>query len=150
MTPQGAHWVDFGVFAEYEIAAKKEDADEVIFGPLLEKELGDWLATANLFLDKQVGKNADEGTAFRYGVQLRYRWRPELQPGLEAYGEPGEIADFKPTDLHTHQLGPVIFGRLPLGPLPGELKYEVGYLFGLTPGTPEGNVKWRLEYEFRF
>jgi len=31
-----------------------------------------------------------------------------------------------------------------------KFKYEVGYLFGLTPGMPDGTVKWRLEYEFRF
>ena len=65
-------------------------------------------------------------------------------------GEPGGIGDFKPADQQTHRLGPVLFGQTRLGPLPGNLKYEVVYLFGLTPGTAQCAVKWRLEYEFRF
>jgi hypothetical protein len=32
----------------------------------------------------------------------------------------------------------------------GKLKYEVGYLFGLTQATPSGTVRWRLEYEIPF
>jgi hypothetical protein len=32
----------------------------------------------------------------------------------------------------------------------GKLKYEVGYLFGLTQATPRGTIRWRLEYEIPF
>lgn len=150
VTPQGEYWFDLGVFAEYEIAAKKADADALIFGPIVQKEWGDWLGTLNLFIEKQLGANASEGSSLRYGGQLRYRFRPWLQPAIEAYGEPGEFADLKPSSEQAHQLGPVLIGKLPMGGLPGKLKYEVGYLFGLTSGSPQGSIKWRLEYEFHF
>ena len=156
LTPQGGYWLDLGFLAEYEIAALKGSADEVIFGPIAQKEFGDWLATLNLFFDKQVGAYSSGGTALRYGVQLRYRWQPWLEPAIEAYGEPGPLFDFDPGDEQTHQIGPVLTGTyrmselLGYDTLPGKLKYEVGYLFGLTPGTAQGAVKWRFEYEFRF
>lgn len=32
----------------------------------------------------------------------------------------------------------------------GKLKYEVGYLFGLTPASGRSAIRWRLEYEITF
>jgi hypothetical protein len=32
----------------------------------------------------------------------------------------------------------------------GELKYEVGYLAGITTETPANTVKWLVEYEIAF
>lgn len=52
--------------------------------------------------------------------------------------EPGGIVAFKPTDQQTHQLRPVLLGRLSLGMPPEKRRFEVGYLFGLTPRDREG------------
>jgi hypothetical protein len=32
----------------------------------------------------------------------------------------------------------------------GNLKYEVGWLFGATPATARGTLRWRLEVEIPF
>jgi hypothetical protein len=32
----------------------------------------------------------------------------------------------------------------------GKIKYELGYLFGITPATPRGAVRWKFEYEIQF
>jgi hypothetical protein len=32
----------------------------------------------------------------------------------------------------------------------GKIKYELGYLFGVTPATENGTVRWQLEYEIPF
>ena len=56
---------------------------------------------------------------------------------------PGKAAD------QQHRIGPVIVGLQNFAPY-GKLKYEVGYLFGLTQATPRGTVRWRLEYEIPF
>jgi hypothetical protein len=32
----------------------------------------------------------------------------------------------------------------------GKLAYEVGYLWGLTPQSGRGAIRWRLEYEITF
>ena len=79
----------------------------------------------------------------RYGV----RCLPQFEPGFEAYGELGEVSDFLPSDEQDHRIGPVIFGALPITPTT-KIQYELGYLFGLTDGSPDGTLRWQLEYEF--
>ena len=32
----------------------------------------------------------------------------------------------------------------------GKIKYELGYLFGVTPATPRGAIRWNFEYEIPF
>jgi hypothetical protein len=32
----------------------------------------------------------------------------------------------------------------------GNIRYELGYLFGMTSTTPRGTVRWKFEYEFAF
>ena len=47
-----------------------------------------------------------------------------------------------------HKLGPVLRGLIRLGTdLNMKLRYEAGYLFGLTSATPDGEIKWLLEIE---
>ena len=45
--------------------------------------------------------------------------------------------------------GPVLLGDLRVPGL-GKLKYEIGYLFGITGSTPQGTLRGLLEYEFHF
>jgi hypothetical protein len=40
-------------------------------------------------------------------------------------------------------------GALSFSPY-GKLKYEVGYMFGMTQASPRGAVRWKLEYEIAF
>ena len=50
--------------------------------------------------------------------------------------------------------GPVAVGSLNLNELglghAGKLKYELGWLFGATPATAAGTLRWRLELEIPF
>lgn len=45
------------------------------------------------------------------------------------------------------RIGPVAYGKFDIGWGFGELKYGLGYLFGLTHGTEKGALKWNLEWE---
>lgn len=47
-------------------------------------------------------------------------------------------------------MGPVILGKFNVGGVPGVFKYNVGYLFGVTRGSPKGTAKWEFEYEIPF
>ena len=49
----------------------------------------------------------------------------------------------------TRRIGPVLVGLTNFPPY-GQLKYEAGYLFGLTQAAARGTVRWRLEYEIPF
>jgi len=154
LTPQGKYWADLGFFAEYSHAASRRDADSFTFGPLIQKELSDVMGTdtvhtLNLLFSKEVGRNRTDDTPFFYAWQSRLRLDPHFEPGIEIYGQiddiaaPGKLADQR------HRAGPVVAGLHSLAPY-GKIKYEVGYLFGLTHATEDGAVRWRLEYEIPF
>jgi hypothetical protein len=154
LTEQGKYWADFGFFAEYSHAASRSDADSFTFGPIVQKELRDFfgtdtLHTVNLLVSKQVGHNRTDDTGFSYAWQSRYLLHPLFEPGIEFYGSigdveaPGKLAD------QSHRLGPMFAGEVSLAPY-GAIKYELGYLFGLTRSTEDGAVRWRFEYEIPF
>ena len=74
---------------------------------------------------------------------------PLFQPGFEYYGHTDEILNPGKAADQLHRIGPVVVGVNNFAPY-GKLKYEVGYLFGLTQVTPRGTVRWRLEFEIPF
>jgi len=149
MVPQGKYPVDMGLFFEYAIADDKKSADDIAFGPIFQTRLRRVLITMNPFFEREVGRHAGGGTIFKYGVQARYRFGPVFEPGIEAFGEPGEIGHFEGVSAQTHQIGPVGFGQFGFGRA-GVVKYELGMLLGLTRASPDATLKAALEYEFRF
>jgi hypothetical protein len=146
---QGDAWVDSGLYLEYKVANLKDAADKVEGKLLLEKELGKTVSTANLIFEKEVGSHAEEGTEFGYALRTKYRWKPFLEPAIEAFGDVGEMRDVKPFRDQSHRLGPVILGAIPLAPSVG-FYYELGWLFGLTQASPDHSIKWLAELEFHF
>ena len=46
-----------------------------------------------------------------------------------------------------HRIGPMFAGFYPLGLGGAKIKYELGYLFGLTSATENGALRWRFEVE---
>ena len=147
--PQGSKWLDMALWAEYSMGAKTTDADKVKFGPLAQKSFGKITTTANFYLEKQIGANATGGTDGTYAAQVRYDWRKWLAPALEVYGDIGYINQNPGPKDQSHLAGPALVGMVGLGRA-GELKYEVGYLVGLSTTTPQSTVRWLLEYEFAF
>ena len=74
---------------------------------------------------------------------------PLVEPGFEYYGQINEILNPGKSADQQHRIGPVLVGLANFAPY-GKLKYEAGYLFGLTQATARGTVRWRLEYEIPF
>lgn len=149
LTDQGRYFADFGLLVEYEhVRDRAGDADELAFGPLIAKEIGQTTNTINVILERQLGAHAEGGLGLTYRLQSRWRLDPLFEPAVEAYGEFGRINNFDPHDEQRHMVGPAVQGAIDhLGPLPGKLRYDVGYLFGVTSGTPDGTLKTVLEYE---
>jgi hypothetical protein len=150
LAPQGKYWVDVGVYAEYTRAAKSADPDEIEFKLLLEKDVDPFVFTTNLIFNRDIGRNAGKGVGFEYAVRARYPWERGIEFGVEAFGEPGRLTGFPATSDQEHVIGPVILGKFNVNDVPGVFKYNVGYLFGLTPGSPKGTAKWEFEYEIPF
>lgn len=133
---QGEYFADFGGFFEYE-RETEHDVNEIVFGPIVQKDWGALQGTANLFFERQFGSDATEHELEVLGAgQLKYRAAQAWQPGVEYYG-----------DENSQNFGPGLFGGFKLGG--NKLKYEVVALFGLTDASADNTFRWLLEYEFR-
>jgi hypothetical protein len=150
LTPQGKYWADLAMYLEYDWAQHRGDSDSFEWKLLAEKDIGRWTFTINPIWEVPVGDNAMGTTEFRYAARVKWRFIPQLEPSIEFHGGIGELSH--PDDLQDqrHQIGPVFLGRFDLGGI-AELKYEAGYLFGLThTGSPDGAFKFSLELERHF
>jgi len=154
LTPTGKYFGDLAMFAEYEHPLRRGDPKSFTFGPLAQTEFGEIagigaLHTLNLLFTRTVGNNRTDATQLNTAWQSRLLVNPSIQPGFEYYCQINEIINpGKPADQQ-HRIGPVLVGLTNFPPY-GQLKYEAGYLFGLTQATARGTVRWRLEYEIPF
>jgi hypothetical protein len=154
LLPEGKYWLDLGLFVEYSKPAASIDAQSVTFGPLLQKELPDTLGldslhTLNLLFTREFGAHHSDTTPLFLAWQSRLRLHPLFEPGFELYSLVGDLDAPGKLAGQQHRLGPMFAGVYNLGGI-GEIKYEAGYLFGLTRATEKGAVRWRLEYEIGF
>lgn len=150
LTPQGKYWADLGFYAEYEWGQKGGAADKVEWKILAQKNIGRMSFIFNPIFETQVGGNRSGGVEFRYAAQAKWRYMPQFEPAIEMYGTLGDIGRFGPWRDQSHQIGPVILGKFNMADI-GALKYELGYLFGVTgPGSPSGAFKFSLEWERHF
>jgi hypothetical protein len=154
LTEPGQYFFNLGFFLEYSQSTQRGSPSDVTFGPIIQKELNnvlglDTLHTLNLFLSRDVGHDASKATGFSYAWQSLVLTHPLISPGVEFYGTIDDIANAGPTAKQQHYVGPVLAGAANFAPY-GKLKYEVGYLFGLTPASGRGAVRWKLEYEIAF
>jgi len=144
LTEPGRYWLDAGLYLEYEWAATRAETNSGEAKLLLAKDVGRWTNTANLILERGFGADANR-VEVSYAWQTRYRWRPELEPAIEAYGGLS-AGNNEELGGSSQAIGPALLGRFRL--TSGlSLGYEAGYLFGLNHSSPSGTVKWSLELE---
>jgi hypothetical protein len=133
LTEPGEHWLDVGLFAEYEYSLEG-GPDEIVVGPLLQKEFGRLQANFNPLVEREVGDGAEDEFEFLYALQLKWRLNPRFEPGLQAFGEE-----------NSNRIGPALFGRLP--GLGREFKYDAAVLFGTGSAAADLTVRFQFEYE---
>jgi hypothetical protein len=158
LTEPGEYFADFGFYFEYGqtmTTGRHAGPNEATFGPLIAKDIGPFTHTVNLFLTRQLGPDqTNQGLDLSYAWQSRWNlWAP-LSPAIEIYGDSGVLGSTPRLGQQELRLGPVAVGTLQLSQLglghAGRLKYELGWLFGATPATPQGTLRWRLELEIPF
>jgi hypothetical protein len=147
---RGQYWLDAALFIEYSRGMLAESPDEIKWGPLLRKQVGPTINTVNLFLAKEIGRFSSTGrVSFSYAWETRIVTGWILEPGFQAYGEPGPLGQLAPISEQDHRIGPQIFGAIhDFGP--GTLKFNAGILFGLTHAVPRQTFRWQAEYELHF
>jgi hypothetical protein len=154
LTQPGQYSFNFGFFAEYSQSALRNEPNSFAVGPIIQKELHNVLGidsvhTFNVFVTHDVGHNASHATGLELAWQSRLYLTPYIDPAIEYYGFIDDLANAGPFSKQQHFLGPVAVGAVNFAPY-GKVKYEVGYLFGLTPASPRGATRWKLEYEIAF
>ncbi len=141
LTEPGEYWLDTGLFYEMDFA--RQGPNNIIFGLLGAKEIGNFGETFNLLAHKDYGPG-NTPTGFIYSNQLIYHYRSWLEPGFEVFGDTDHKSKFDDQQL---AIGPGIFGKIYTFNGQG-IKYQLGCLFGATTATPDVALRWKLEYEF--
>lgn len=148
LTETGKYPVDIGFLFEIERPRDRREGYEYRWGPLFQADLApDVQANLNLLLEKHIRTPTAEKAELGYQWQLKYRWRPEFEFGVQGFGNVGPWSHWEAGSKQSHIAGPAVFGRVKLG---GRqvIKYNAGVLFGLTDGSPRNTLRLQAEYEF--
>lgn len=84
---------------------------------------------------------------FLYQWQVKYRWLPQFEYGLQGFGQTGDVDKWAPAEQQVHKAGPAIFGKLPLGGREA-IKYNAAWLLAASKAASDNTVRLQVEYEF--
>jgi len=147
LTEAGQYPVDVGFLLEIERPMDHDEGWEVKWGPLFQTEFGKVQLNANLLFQRNYHAAAPSNMQFQYQWQIKYRWLPQFEYGLQGFGEVGDYDRWSQQDEQIHKLGPAVFGKLPLGG--GQaIKYNAAWLLGSSKAAPDNTVRLQVEYEF--
>jgi hypothetical protein len=147
--------------AEYGVATRGGEADEVEFGPIVELARGNLLLTFNPLFTDQVGDNATtDSLGFQYGWRAEYDFAKQWGIGVEMFGEIEDLANAGSFSDQSHSIGPTIFysptdeeendavGEVEPGPAQMELTLNLGVQFGLTDVASDTALKFQGTVSF--
>ncbi len=144
LAPKGEYWLDPGLYLAYEAPLIDKQAGKFEGKILLEKSIDKITNILNISFNKEIGGSGanphiDGGMSW----STKYRLSPYFEPGVEYYNDFSAVAHQLDYNQQSHQAGPVFYGRLNR-----HVKYDIGYLFGMSDAAPRGELKWVIEYEF--
>ena len=151
LTETGKYPIDVGLITELEYPLNLHgEPSEFKIGPLFQTQIDKLQLNGNLLLESKFGgSNAATTTVFQYQWQAKYRWKQQLEFGLQGFGEMGVWNKWSPSSEQEHKLGPAIFGKIPLRQGTREaIKYNAAWLIGTTQATPHNTFRMQVEYEF--
>jgi hypothetical protein len=136
LSEQGEYFVDFGLLTELE-KVREADEWEIKVGPLIQKPIGNWLATLNFLGETKFGSDVSDSGEWELlsRAQLKYLSSPHFEPGIEYYGDEG-----------TQALGPAVYGRVDLAG--SKILWQAGWMLGLDDATADNTLRWQVEWEF--
>ena len=105
-------------------------------GLLTEKELGQFSLTTNVSLVYEWGETVANEWEGEFKAKFRYRWIPEVQPGIEMYVAEDYVG-----------VGPAFMG-IKRFDRQKQLKWELGFIAGLNGDSKDHTLRMSLEYEF--
>jgi hypothetical protein len=146
LTETGKYPADFGLVVEIEAPLNRNEAYELKLAPLLQTEFGKTQINGNLTFVRKFGPG-DHITEMGYQWQIKYRWKPAFEFGLQGFGEMGKWNNWDDSDEQNHRLGPAIFGKINLG-VKQAIKYNAAILLGASEAAANSTFRMQVEYEF--
>lgn len=147
LTETGKYPVDVGLLLEIERPKDRTEGYEVKWGPLLQTDFGKWQLNGNVLFERNHRNDVPGITKLLHQMQIKYRWKPEFEVGVQSFGEVGKWDRWLPSQERDHRIGPALFGKFALGNRQA-IKYNVALLLGTTSATPDRTVRLQTEYEF--
>jgi hypothetical protein len=151
LTETGQYPVDVGLITELDAPLSGNAPWELKLGPLFQTEFGKVQLNTNLLFERAFGKADEDGaphtTEFSYQWQIKYRWQPAFEYGLQGMGELGKWNDWNKQLDQIHQAGPAVFGKIALGNRQA-IKYNAAWLFGTSQAAPNNTFRIQVEYEY--
>jgi hypothetical protein len=148
LTETGRYPVDVGFLLEIERPAERSEGYEIVWGPLLQTEIGNKVQlNANLLFERHIKSEEPSETELAYQWQAKYRWRPDLEWGAQGLGGFGPWQNWNASKDQSHAAGPALFGKINLGERKA-IKYNAAWLLGLTDATPHNTFRMQVEFEF--
>lgn len=148
LTETGKYPIDIGLIVEIERPKDRSEGYELRWGPLLQTDITDTVqANFNVLFEKHYRAQEPSPAELGYQWQLKYRYRPEFEFGVQGFGEVGPWDHWERASEQTHKAGPAIFGKFHLGPKQ-VIKYNAAVLFGLNNAAPRHTFRMQAEYEF--
>ena len=147
LTEPGQFPVDVGFIVEIEKPQDLTEGYEVVFGPLLQTEIGKLQLNGNLLFEQHYRSDSTQRAEFSYQWQAKYRWRPEFEFGMQGFGDIGSWNHWDAVTDRSSRLGPAVFGKLALGNRKA-IRYNAAWLVGATGNAPRQNFRAQVEYEF--
>jgi hypothetical protein len=142
----GQRFFDPAIYLEYYLPDHDYRLSEHLEARIiLQKDMGPLQVRLNPILDKNLSGAGDveEGLEFEYAMGLYFKGPEGIKPGLEFYGELGQLGNTHSLDHQEH----FIFPTLKLG-LFKTLEMETGVGFGLTHDSDDLVVKGIFSYSY--
>jgi hypothetical protein len=149
MLTQGQFDIDVALHTKIERPQDRSEGYALEWGPAMKTDIGRVQLNANLFFQRHVRvrePESDNHTELTYQVQIKYRSKSAIEPGIQAYGEVGQWNHWLPSHQQSHRAGPALFGSRYFGKQ--ELKYEAAYLLGRNEARSAKTFSMRAQYIF--
>lgn len=147
LTETGKYPVDVGFLVETERPRDHAEGWEVKWGPLFQADFGKIQFNANALFKRNYRAEAPNGTQFLYQLQAKYRWLPQIEFGLQGFGEMGNWNHWASEAERSHLVGPAVFGKLHTVGRQA-IRYNAAWLLGASTAAPNHTFRMQVEYEF--
>jgi hypothetical protein len=147
LTKPGQYPVTVGFLLEIERPMNHDAGWDVLWGPLFQTGFDKFQFNLNLLFQRTYQGANPGNLVMLYHLQAKYRWLPRFEYGLQGFGNMGTYDNWAPPDQQSHQIGPAVFGKLPVGDH-HVIKYNAAWLLSASKTAPDNTLRLQVQYEF--